>query len=52
MCLRLSELVTDPLRTQMRLTAVALYVRNENPTYLVNPAFAATVNVPGDEPVP
>lgn len=55
-CLRLSELVADPLRTQMRLTAVALYCRNEDPAFLVNPSWwpadgSPVPNVPGDEPV-
>lgn len=36
------------LQQQMRLLAVAAYVL-DNPAYLVNPAFDATINVPGDE---
>jgi hypothetical protein len=48
--LRLSEsgALSSTVQTLMRLTAVAMYCRNEDPFFLVNPSFATTVNVPGD----
>jgi len=33
------------------MTSAAFYVQ-DNPTYLINPAFDPTINVPGWEPVP
>jgi hypothetical protein len=36
--------------TAARFRIVAMYVQ-DNPKYLVNPSFASTVNVPGDQPI-
>lgn len=38
-----------PAITDAQFRLVAIYTR-DNPTYLVNPPFAPTVNVPGDQP--
>lgn len=35
--------------TDARLRLMAMYV-HDNPTYLVHPSFAPSINVPGDEP--
>lgn len=35
--------------TDMKITAATYYVQ-DNPTYLVNPSFDNTINVPGDQP--
>lgn len=51
-CLRLSEsgALNAAQQTTMRIMAIALYVRNESPNFLVaNAAVDATINVPGDE---
>lgn len=39
---------TAAITNDMKATAVAYYVQ-DNPLYLVNPVFAPTVNIPGDE---
>lgn len=41
--------ITAAERTEARLRLAAMYVQ-DNPAYLVNPAFDPTINVPGDEP--
>lgn len=41
--------VTAAEKTEARLRLAAMYVQ-DNPRYLVNPAFDPTINVAGDEP--
>lgn len=43
--------MTAPQLTDSRLRLVSMYVQ-DNPKYLVNPAFDATINISGDEPIP
>lgn len=52
-CLRISEnfvSLTAGEKTALRIQAVAIYVREEFPDFLINPSFDPTINVPGWEP--